>query len=370
MILIGTDEGIYRWLEGSGWPVYHGLQDRAIVGLASPGAGVLVAVDRGGTILESTNNGIDWQVIPVPAGAGLPTALAVQGTPPVVVLAVRPMAVYRRAIGTPVPRAPVSTPIGSGRTAALAGHARRLADGATALLERARTGKPRAEADPEAVRLAGWTPLNTPHVPRTKDGPEVRALAASPGPGGPWFAAVGGAGLWRTDDSGHTWAQCPGLPSEVYSVRGVPGKPGDFWAATADGAWFSGDGGRSWEARSAGLDAVRRVRAVAIKPGAPGVLLAGASPAPTGGASPTDGLGHGLYESTDGGKSWAKVVKRNFPEDLDYDTIADVQFDPADPDNIVAALGSGELWSTNNGGAYWGPLARQIRAARVLCAVR
>ena len=34
MILIGTDEGIYRWFEGAGWPVFHSLQDRAILGLA------------------------------------------------------------------------------------------------------------------------------------------------------------------------------------------------------------------------------------------------------------------------------------------------------------------------------------------------
>ena len=37
MILIGTDKGIYRWFEGSGWPTFHSLQDRAIVSLASPG---------------------------------------------------------------------------------------------------------------------------------------------------------------------------------------------------------------------------------------------------------------------------------------------------------------------------------------------
>ena len=46
MILIGTDEGIYRWFEGCGWPIFHSLQDRAIVGLASPGAGLLAAIDR------------------------------------------------------------------------------------------------------------------------------------------------------------------------------------------------------------------------------------------------------------------------------------------------------------------------------------
>src|SRR4051812_12198676 len=46
MILIGTDKGIYRWFEGCGWPIFHSLQDRAIVDLATPGGGVLAALDR------------------------------------------------------------------------------------------------------------------------------------------------------------------------------------------------------------------------------------------------------------------------------------------------------------------------------------
>jgi len=75
-----------------------------------------------------------------------------------------------------------------------------------------------------------------------------------------------------------------------------------------------------------------------------------------------------LYESSNGGKSWAQV-KRGFPEDLYHDTITDIRYDPASPDNVIVALGSGELRVSRNAGAYWSPLARQTRSARVLCAV-
>ena len=100
-----------------------------------------------------------------------------------------------------------------------------------------------------------------------------------------------------------------------------------------------------------------------------GVFLAGCAPAAgldSVAVSP-EGLNFGLFESTNGGKSWTQV-KKNFPESFGSDTISDIRFDLADPDRTIVALGSGEIWATRNGGAYWGPLARQIRAARVLCA--
>src|SRR4051812_24966101 len=98
MILIGTDDGIYRWFEGLSWPIFHSLQDRVIVGLAAPGTGVLVALDRAGQVFESVNNGQDWQTVPLAQGAGTPTALAAWGLPASIVLATRPPALYRRAV--------------------------------------------------------------------------------------------------------------------------------------------------------------------------------------------------------------------------------------------------------------------------------
>jgi photosystem II stability/assembly factor-like uncharacterized protein len=134
--------------------------------------------------------------------------------------------------------------------------------------------------------------------------------------------------------------------------------------ATADGVWLSTDGGQTWEERSGGLESHRQVRAIEVKPGAPETLLAGAAP-----ATAAEGrLGYSLFESTNGGKSWS-IVRRGIPDDFENDSIADIRHDPAAPDNVVVALASGEAWLTRNGGAYWSPLARQIRAIRALCAV-
>ncbi|MDR3637230.1 MAG: sialidase family protein [Isosphaeraceae bacterium] len=360
MILIGTDAGIYRWFDGCGWPIFHALQDRSIVDLASPGGGVLVALDREGTVYESVNNGQDWRTIPLAEGAGRPSALGVWGTAPtVIVLATaRPLGLYRRVLGAPVPRLKAERKPAS---PALIHRAQSLAAGATDLLVRRRN----VTTDPRAARAAGWTALGVP-----KAGTEIRALAFGQGVNAPWFASVRGAGLWRSTDLGANWLRCAGIPDEVYALRLPPQRPGTVWAGTSNGCWLSTDGGQNWEERSNGLDKERFVAALEVKPGTPDTLLAGVGPfAPEAAASNSQPeVGYALFESKDGGKTWSHVTKKNHPEVIERDAIADIRYDPAAPDNILDALASGEVRASRNDGAYWGPIARQTRAARVLCA--
>ena len=364
MILIGTDEGIYRFFEDCGWPIFHCFQDRAVVGLASPSTGVLAALDRSGDILESTDHGMTWRVIPSPEGSGRPTAITVDGTPPAIIVATKPLGLYRRFIGgadaesfadrgervRPPADPPRPWPCRRGRDAG-----RGQTEAGRAKCERAEARG--VVAPPGSSRAQGHG--------RTR-GPRADGLL----PG--WlYAAVSGAGLWRSGDVGKSWVQCKGLPSEVYAVRPVAGRAGHLWAATHDGCWLSTDAGQTWEDRSAGLENVRHVARHRGQAGcARRAPRRGRAEGPIeSAAAPRGGLNFALYESTNSGKTWTQV-KRNFPEVIEYDTITDVRFDPASTENVVVALGSGELWSTRNGGAYWGPLARQIRAARVLCAVK
>jgi photosystem II stability/assembly factor-like uncharacterized protein len=371
MILIGTDEGIYRWFDGCGWPIYHSLQDRAIVSLAAPGAGVMAALDREGNVLESDNNGQDWQVVPGPGtaesgdsrpmeGRPAPTMLALWGEPEMIVLATTPPGFFRRVVGAPL-RVPASAARGSGRATAWVGRARTLAEGATALLvPRRRTAA--AESAPAPV----WTAISTP---ASASGGRVLAMAEGGGMPAPGFIAIQGAGLWRSLDEGATWQQCPGLPADVLAIRTVAAKPGTVVVATADGCRVSSDNGQTWEDRSGGLENARYIASIEVKPDNPEILLAGAAPrAPdAAGAAPAEGLRFALYESNNGGKSWAQV-KRGFPEDIRHDVVTDIRYDPAAPENVVVALSSGELWLSRFDRAYWCPLARQTKAARVLCA--
>jgi hypothetical protein len=353
MLYIGTDEGIYRWYQGSPWPIFHSLQERSIVALASPGGGVLAALDHVGRIWESETNGLDWREVSRPEGLGRPTALVLAGAPSEIVLAAaRPLALIRRPLGLEI-EAESPSPLD---------RARRLFGG------RSGAGSATLERPPNGDR--GWNPIGVPALEAGGITPTIRALVPGAIAGAPWFAAVAGAGLWRSDDGATSWQRCEGLPLEVYAIR-APGEPAGLVAAgTSDGCWISHDGGRTWADQSAGLDHGRQVRALEIKPGDPKVLLAGAAPRGAGEGPVADrgGLRFALFESKDGGKSW-KHVTRGFPDLLEFDQIADIRYDPADTDSAAVALASGEIWNTRTDGVWWEPFARQIRTARCLCAV-
>lgn len=370
MILIGTDDGIYRWVEGAGWPVFHSLQNRSIVDLASPGSGVLVALDRAGHVLESMNNGQDWRTIPTSEGAGSPTALAAWGNQaPFIVLGTRTQGLARRPVGAPIPVHDDPSAPAQGFAPGLLSRARSLAAGASALLAPKRGVK---RVDRATAKLAGWTRLGVPSAGKSKQPGVIRTLATGIGQGAApvWYAAVRGAGLWRSTDQGTSWNQCPGLPADIFAIRTAPERPGSVYVATSDGCWISGDAGLTWEDRSGGLEGVRYLSALEVKPGEPNVLLAGAAArGPHDFATgPFDGLAFSLYESKDGGKAWS-LARRGNPDNFENDMIADIRHDPVAPENVILALTSGELWVTPNGGAFWTPLSRQIRAARKLCPV-
>lgn len=229
MILIGTDDGIYRWFEGTPWPVFHGLQGRAVVALASRGGGTLAAADAEGRAWESGNNGLDWREVPPPAWAGGATALAMVGTPATLLLATSSSGLYRRDLGG-----------------------------------------------------NGWSPTANPTAQAKGAAPAVRCLAASPD----LFAAVAGEGLWRSTDLGASWSRCEGLPDEVLSVHA---SGSNVLVGTADGGWSSADGGATWT-RLGAPEQAPRFSTLEAQPDDPRHLYAGASGPAKGGERPVSYL--------------------------------------------------------------------------------
>jgi photosystem II stability/assembly factor-like uncharacterized protein len=313
MIYLGTESGLYRWSQGSPWPVFHSLQNRRIKTVLAGGEGRLTVVDDGGRILESLTNGESWKEIDLPVGAGSATACAIGGSPLTMILATRSMGLYCRAVGT-----------------------------------------------------AWWAKLNVPVVDESVKEPTINALGVTPGDSPVLFAAVSGAGLFRTADGGSTWAKVEGVPTEIHVIRATPGV---IALGTDQGVWVSTDLGLKFSPSEKGLEAVPEVYSLDINPKDSKWLLAGAAAAkPVAGGVRPQGFQFGLYESKDGGKSWAKVTKRGLPELVAFDTISDIKFDPAEPDCIIMAQGSGECWATQNGGDYWVVISRAIESARSLSA--
>ena len=208
-----------------------------------------------------------------------------------------------------------------------------------------------------------------------------RALAVAGVPGEPnhfYFGAVDG-GVWETLDAGRTWnpifddqsvasigaiAVAPSNPRVLYVGTGEADMRSDI--AYGDGVYKSVDGGKSWT--HAGLAETKQIGAIVVDPHDAGVAYVAALGRPYG-PNPE----RGVFKTTDGGKTWAKVLYKG--PDVGAISLA---MAPDDPNVVYAALwqtrrppwnvyppsngpGSG-LYKTTDGGATWTQLTSGLPA--------
>jgi photosystem II stability/assembly factor-like uncharacterized protein len=207
--------------------------------------------------------------------------------------------------------------------------------------------------------------------PAFKSG-RIADVAIHPSDPNTWYVAVGSGGVWKTVNAGTTWK--PVFDSQSsYSIGCVtidPSNPNVVWVGTGenvggrhvgfgDGVYRSADGGATWEKR--GLERSEHVSRIVVHPGEPDTLWVAAQ-----GPLWSPGGERGLYRTTDGGKSWAKVLGGG-----DWTGVTDVVIDPRDPDRLFAAtwqrqrtvaayLGGGPesgIHASTDGGRTWTKLA-------------
>lgn len=184
-----------------------------------------------------------------------------------------------------------------------------------------------------------------------------------------FYVGAAGGGVWKTTNGGMTWRSV-GDSLGVQSVGDVAVAPSDtnvLWVGTGERnslrsqSWGNGvhkstDGGRTW--KHMGLAETREIGRVLIHPTNPDVVYVAA-------------LGHlwganrerGLYKTTDGGKSWSKVL---FVDDTTG--VVDLEMDPTNPEVLYAAtwhrirwggsrmegVGAGSgIYKTTDGGRTW-----------------
>jgi photosystem II stability/assembly factor-like uncharacterized protein len=182
-----------------------------------------------------------------------------------------------------------------------------------------------------------------------------RALTGSGIPGNAstfYFGAVAG-GVWKTTNGGETWssltdgtpissvgalALAPSNPDVIYVGTGEAAPRGDI--TYGDGVYKSVDGGRTWS--HVGLDDSRQIGALIVDPKNPDVVLVAAF----GHAFGTNSE-RGVYRTTDGGKSWNRVLYRD-----EQTGAIDVTFDPNDSQTVYAALWQARRlpWNFSSGG--------------------
>jgi photosystem II stability/assembly factor-like uncharacterized protein len=191
-------------------------------------------------------------------------------------------------------------------------------------------------------------------------------------PGDPltYYAAAASGGVWKSSDGGLNWkpvfddqptssigciAVATSDPNVVYVGSGEANIRGNV--SPGAGLFKSEDAGKTWKHV---WKQVGQIGTVAVHPTNPDVCFAAV-------------LGHafgpnaerGVYRTTDGGKTWAKVLYKN-----DETGCSDVAIDPSNPRVVFAGMWQarrrpwemtsggpgGDLYVSRDGGDTWTPL--------------
>ena len=175
-----------------------------------------------------------------------------------------------------------------------------------------------------------------------------------------FYIGVCNGGVWKSNDYGRTWfpifddqptgsigaiAVAPSDPNIVYVGSGEGLQRPDL--STGDGIYRSADAGKTWV--HLGLGDGQQIPQIAVDPRNPDRLFAAVLGHPYG---PNEE--RGIYRSTDGGRTFQKVLYKD-----ENTGGSDVAIDPANPDTVYAALWEARQgpwenssWGGNNGGLF------------------
>jgi photosystem II stability/assembly factor-like uncharacterized protein len=203
----------------------------------------------------------------------------------------------------------------------------------------------------------------------------VTGVTGVPGQPAIYYMGTAGGGAWKTTDGGMVWkpifdkqhvqsigaiAVAPSNPNVVYIGTGDVSNVGGS-VNQGNGMWKSTDAGGTWQ--HIGLDDSRHIGAIWVDPHNANIAFVAA-------------LGHtyapnperGIFKTTDGGKSWQKVLYKD-----DTTGAIDVAFAPDNaklgfaalwyhyvkPDTPFAGLlgmGGAGIYKTTDGGDTWTPI--------------
>ena len=182
-----------------------------------------------------------------------------------------------------------------------------------------------------------------------------------------WMGTTGG-GVFKTTDGGATWLPVTDKyfggtigaigvsesnPDVVYVGTGEYPIRGNV--SHGDGVWKTTDGGKTWT--HVGLEDTHQISRVRVHPNSPDTVWVGAQ-----GHAFGPNADRGVYKTTDGGKTWRKVLFRN-----DSTGISDLVLDPSNsavlyaafwqaqrkPWQLVSGGAGGGIFKSSDGGEHW-----------------
>jgi S1-C subfamily serine protease/photosystem II stability/assembly factor-like uncharacterized protein len=167
----------------------------------------------------------------------------------------------------------------------------------------------------------------------------ITAISVNPADSTHYFAATASGGLLKTENNGITFTHCfddqpvvsigdvciaPSDPKVVYVGTGE-GNPRNS-VSYGDGVYKSTDGGKSWT--NVGLKKTFQIGKVIVHPKNADTVYVGAL-----GRLYGNSEDRGLYKTTDGGKTWNKVLYVD-----DKTGVIDMVMDPSDPETLIVAM--------------------------------
>lgn len=190
-----------------------------------------------------------------------------------------------------------------------------------------------------------------------------------------WYVAVGSGGVWKTTNAGVTWKAIFDHESS-YSTGCVTidhNNPENIWVGTGenvggrhvgygDGIYMSTDGGTKW--KNMGLKKSEHISKIIIHPENSNIIWVAVQ-----GPLWSKGGERGLYKTTNGGKTWKKVLSVN-----EWTGVTDLLIDPRNPNrlyaatwqrhrNIAAYMGGGPgsgIYRSEDGGENWTKLTKGL----------
>lgn len=196
------------------------------------------------------------------------------------------------------------------------------------------------------------------------------------------YAAFATSGVWKTDDNGGTWQPVfeNQASTSIGDIAVAPSNPDVVWIGTGEanlfrasmagvGLYKSTDGGRTFA--HAGLTDTQTIARIVVHPSNPEVVYVAAS-----GHEWTDNETRGVFKTSDGGRTWSKVLYRS-PRTGAIDLV----MDPSDPNTLYAAMwqrvrrkwsdprvepGYDEsgVWKTSDAGQTWNQASEGLPAAQ------
>ena len=167
------------------------------------------------------------------------------------------------------------------------------------------------------------------------------------------YAGTASGGVWRSESGGIKWAPIfDEAPIQSIGALTINQKnPDEIWVGTGEGnprnsqnsgegIYKSIDGGKTWKLM--GLENTRVIHRIIIHRDNPEIVYVGAQ-----GAAWGNSKERGVFKTTDGGKTWKKILYVN--EDTG---IGDLVVDPTNPNKLLAAMWEfrRKPWTFSSGG--------------------